>query len=221
MWIEKLKASGRRDDILPFKWISWMLEPTPSERPTAGQLLGHILDTKSDHNFFCSHCLADAHSGQAGNNIQNGFLGEPPLEVVTKNLIKSFLQGASHSQSIQESECAQQDDHTRNLEDDAVTTIIPTKSNTWEPSNEGSKMPDANFGVEIRGSDRQVVVEFAQLQSAESNPERHDIELREQVEPRSIGQEELDEHVDGNEENVSSPPTQNATTGDDAQDDES
>lgn len=70
MWIEMLKCSGRRDDILPFEWISWMLEQAPNDRPTADQLLGRILDTKSNHAFLCSHCLADAHSSQAESIVE-------------------------------------------------------------------------------------------------------------------------------------------------------
>jgi hypothetical protein len=223
MWIEELKSSARRDDIVPSEWIFWMLEQTPSERPTANQLLGRILDTKSDHPFLCSHCLADAQNIQSGSMARNGLHDpvEPPPEVDTKKLLQSFIRDDSHGQSTQNSEFTQLDGHTLNEDDDAVTAILLAKANTWELSKEGSHITDASADAKAKESNRQGLVRFVQPEAMEPKPDQNDNELKERAESRSVGLERLDESVNRNESTTSSQIPPIVATGDHAQENES
>jgi len=217
MWIEKLKNSARRDDILPFEWISWMLEQAPSERPTADQLLGRILDTRSDHAFLCSNCLADAHSSQAERIARNGLPDEAPIEAVTEILVQSFLQHDSPSQSAQESEFMRQEDHTLNEHDDAVTAVILAKANTWEPSKEGNHISVSNAGTKAKSNDSKCIVGFVQSKATERKPDPNDNELVERTRLRNVRLEGPSEYVNRSEAKASSRPLSNVVTGDGAQ----
>lgn len=223
MWIEELKSSARRDDIVLFEWISWMLEQTPRDRPTADQLLGRILDTKSDHAFLCSHCLANAQNSQPGSIAQNELPGqdEPPLEVVTENLFQSFLQGDRPGQSTQDSEFTRQDDHALNEDDDAVTAIMLARANTWELSKEGGDVSDAGAGAEVKESDRQGPAKLAHPEATETKPDRNDGALTERAESRSVGPEKLGEDFNRSEATTSSQNPQIEATRDLAQENES
>jgi hypothetical protein len=55
-WIQHLRESAHVSDLVVLEWTSQMLQLRASERPTAGQLRGKILDTHADFDYICHEC---------------------------------------------------------------------------------------------------------------------------------------------------------------------
>lgn len=55
-WIEHLGTGAHVSDSVVLEWTSQMLQLRASDRPTAGQLRGKILDTRADFDYICHEC---------------------------------------------------------------------------------------------------------------------------------------------------------------------
>jgi hypothetical protein len=56
LWIQELGKDPRGIDSIVLEWTSSMLQIQPGERPTAAQLRGTILDSRSDFDYICHEC---------------------------------------------------------------------------------------------------------------------------------------------------------------------